>query len=209
MKTLVKTVTAYNFNELSEDAKWKAKREFLDFDRQPEWFSEDVVLDLNETYGLKNLKTYFSLSNCQGDGLCLYGKIYFSELANDKFKKIAFAGLHHTQIKSISESFMLTEIEFDHNDRYYYAGSTRISDNADYNATDKQQAIIDKIVENVKKWYFQFCKQWEQYGYDYFYEISDEDMEEVCKTNDYMFFEDGKMVGCNYTEQEDDEDDNQ
>jgi hypothetical protein len=200
MKTLQKTITAYSFNELDNTVRDDAKRNVLDRERLPDFFSEDLKMTLAETYGLHHLKTFYSLSSCQGDGLCLYGKITFSELfENEKFKKIAFKGLHHTQIKTIKDT--LQKIDFIHNSRYYHAKTVNIESH-ECDPTDRQIAIIDCVIENVKTWYFSFCRDWERYGYDYFYEISDEDMGEVCEENEFLFTESGNLIDTNeYLEQ--------
>ena len=146
MKKLAKEIIAYRYDELEKYAQEKAKADYLAEEHLPEFFSEDLVEMLNEKFGLKNLKTYFSLSNCQGDGLCLYGKISYSELfENDKFKKTAFKGIHYKQIQSVKDE--LQGIDFEHQSRYYHANTVNIESH-EYNPTSKQREIIDKIIEN-------------------------------------------------------------
>lgn len=36
-------------------------------------------------------------------------------------------------------------------------------------------------------------KEYEEYGYKYFYEISDEDLADVCENNQYEFLYDGTI----------------
>jgi len=195
MKILAKTITGYSYNELDEFVKTEAKSSVLNYDRLPEFFTEDLRSELFETFGLNHLKTYYSLSFCQGDGLCLYGNISFSELfENPKFKKIAFKGIHHKQVQSVFD--VLQYIDFEHRGRYYHEKSVYI-ESEEYNPTERQSAVIKKVVENVKSWYFQFCREWEKRGYDYFYEISDEDMECVCAEHDNLFTEEGKLINRN------------
>ena len=192
MKTLVRTIIGYSFDELDEIARKVAKSNVVLKEREPMFFSEDLIETLIEDFGLHHLKTYFSLSYSQGDGLCLYGKIYFEELFdNMKFKKIAFKGIHHKQIQSIYDE--LQGIDFEHRGRYFHEKSVYI-ESQEYNPTDKQMAIIDKVVENVKAWYFSFCKEWEKRGYEYFYEISDDEMEMICSEYDYLFTENGELI---------------
>jgi hypothetical protein len=192
MKKLVKEIMAYRYGELEEYAQEKARENYLAEEHLPEFFSEDLTGALNEQYGLFNLKTCYSLSNCQGDGLCLYGKITCSELFdNDKFKKIAFNGIHHRQIQSVKDE--LQGIDFEHNNRYYHAHTVHIESH-EYEPSEKQAAIIEKITGNVKEWYFSFCRQWEKQGYDYFYEMSGEEMKEICEVNDYLFTKEGKII---------------
>jgi len=192
MKTLVKEITAYQYEELSECAKKKAKENYLAKEHLPEFFSEDLGENLKEWFGLYYLKTYFSLSCCQGDGLCLYGRIEHSELFdNDKFKKIAFKGIHYKQIQSVYDE--LQGIDFIHRSRYYSANTVNI-ESCENNPSNKQAAIIEKIISNVKSWYFSFCEEWEKNGYNYFYEISDKEMEHICYEDEYLFTQDGHLI---------------
>ena len=192
MKILVKTINAYSFSELDETARQEAKNNVALKVREPVLFSEDLREVLREDLGLYYLRTYYSLSHCQGDGLCLYGIITFEELFDNlKFRKIAFKGIHHKQIQSISNE--LQYIDFKHKGRYYYANSVYIG-SCENNPTDRQEAIIEKVIKNVKSWYFSFCKEWENRGYEYFYEIFDEDMELICSEYDYLFTENGELI---------------
>ena len=192
MKTLVKSITAYSYDELDEYVKKEAKNNVALIVREPILFSEDLIEALKEDFGLHHLKTCFSLSHCQGDGLCLYGRIHFDELFdNKKIKKIAFNGIHHKQIQSIYN--VLLHIDFEHNGRYFHKNSVCIYSD-EYNPTSKQLIIIDKVVENVKRWYYSFSKEWEQRGYEYFYEIYDEDMKLICSEYDYLFMKNGKLI---------------
>ena len=36
-------------------------------------------------------------------------------------------------------------------------------------------------------------KEFEERGYDFFYEISKEDLQEYCESNDYWFYENGEF----------------
>jgi len=196
MINLEHKIVAYTFDELSSDAKEVAKGKILEIDRDPMIFSGDLIDFLECEYGLNNLKTYYSLSYCQGDGLCLYGNIYDNELFdNEKFSKIAFKGIHWKQKEGLRS--VLSGITFTHHGRYYHERSVTI-DSDSYNASDKQYVVIDKIVENIEKWYFEFCNEWKGIGYDYFYEITDEDASYFCNDNDILFHENGKKVSGEY-----------
>jgi len=192
MKTLVKTINAYSFSELDVIARETAKTAILEKERLPEYFSEDLTQALSANFGLDNLKTYYSLSYCQGDGLCLYGKITYDELFNNgKFKNIAFKGIHYKQFNSLNSE--LLEIDFVHKGRYHHAYSVCIESH-EYAPTDKQIEIIEKVVSNVKSWYITFCRNWENIGYKYFYDISDEDTEFISNEYGYLFTDKGALI---------------
>ena len=51
--------------------------------------------------------------------------------------------------------------------------------------------VIRKFERIVAYIFRKLAAQYEEDGYKYFYEISNEDMEEVCESNAYMFLKDG------------------
>lgn len=194
MKKYNQIVEAYNYSELSEEAKEVAKEKYISTCRDPYMFTEDLIEDLRATYGLFNLKTHYSLGYCQGDGLCLYGKIDDSEIFSNKlFKKIALKGLVGKQISSAEDA--IAGVAFNHSGRYYYAKSTDIeSIDNHYNMTEKQQIIVDKVIENITNWYLEFCSEWKNIGYDFFYEVDEETMIDMSQANQWVYDENGNIT---------------
>jgi hypothetical protein len=86
----------------------------------------------------------------------------------------------------------LSRIDFEHRSRYYYANTVSIESYND-DPEDRQEDITGRVIANIKAWYCSFCKEWEEYGYKYFYEISDE-MVYSCELNDCWFMEDGHII---------------
>ena len=201
MRTITKEYTIFKYSELSEKAKEKVKRWYLD-GQDADIFSDMVIADL-ENIGLNNLKPYFSLSYCQGDGLCLYGYIDFDEIEkSDELKKIFYKDFNGSDYKAISTlKSYVTKIDFIHSGRYYHKYTVKIDINTDYiynfEDTETEQLIekaVEKLLTNIDKWYKETCDAYEKRGYEYFYEISEEDLEEVCAFNEYEFFVDGELV---------------
>ena len=52
---------------------------------------------------------------------------------------------------------------------------------------------LEKFEELVRDIFTTLCKMYEEWGYNYFYEIDEEDLEEICEANDYEFLEDGTV----------------
>ncbi|MCL2313399.1 MAG: hypothetical protein FWC41_13165 [Firmicutes bacterium] len=193
MKKVIIEKTLYQFHELSETAKEKAIKDYLnDNDDLTYQFSDMVVEELKYLYGLKNLKTYYSLSYCQGDGLCLSGYITPEEIFdNENFSSIALAGIDPKDIE-IAKADYIT-VKFDHKGRYYYANSVDIDfDYSDYHS-DETERIMYAIIENIKKWYFDVCAKFEKTGYSFFYEMENDDFQEMAECNDWWFDENGKL----------------
>ena len=196
MKTLTKEYKVYSFLELSAEAKEKVKQWYLE-GQEADIFTDDIKEILSSEYGITTLSTYYSLGYCQGDGLCLYGYILFNDLKSDKFKNIAFKNFTISDYKAFHElENYASKIDFKHNGRYYYANSTDI-DIDYYCNSNKMEKLIDKMINklltNIKHWYFAECNNFEKDGYSYFYEIDDSDLSEICDNNNYTFLADGNL----------------
>lgn len=82
MEIITKEYNVYDFFELSEEAKERAKQWYLDDDfRQPE-FTEIYEQDLQNIFPDSELKLQYSLSYCQGDGLNIYGNLDVNNILN-------------------------------------------------------------------------------------------------------------------------------
>ena len=71
------TIKVYKYSELSEKAKAKVLSHFRE-NNTNDFLSDDLTEFIREELKKKrifneNLKVYYSLSNCQGDGLCFIG----------------------------------------------------------------------------------------------------------------------------------------
>lgn len=190
MRTAIKETAVYNFNELSEEAKQIAKQWWLEH-QEPTLFSNDCLQQIEFDYGITELKIEFSLSYSQGDGLCMHGNV---STYNDKFCNIITEGLTEQQKELFKEEIQsINFVKFN----YHYSHSKTIHIELSYDSeesiTDEVNTIMQIVFQNVCNWYFKKCKEFEIQGYAYFFEISDEDMNDCCEANDYEFTEEGKL----------------
>ena len=62
---------------------------------------------------------------------------------------------------------------------------------------DKIRDINKKLIKKFEKFFIEslmiLTKEFEERGYDFFYEISKEDLQEYCESNDYWFYENGEF----------------
>ena len=210
MKTVVVTNTynVYKFNELTESAKESVKRWYLD--GQPEFiFTEDCKQDLENLFGKNELDVQYSLASCQGDGFNIYGEIdaenifeclekhnggtqleQFENVLTEKEKKTI---LHYAK--------ECGAIKLPTNNHYCYslADYIDIADDWEYqldyysgyrNINTETLKKFEKLVRDI---FAKLCRSYEKMGYEYFYEISDEDLEDMCEANGYEFLEDGTL----------------
>lgn len=198
----------YKYAELTEDAKEKVKTWYLE-GQEPFIFTEDCKMDLENLFGENDLDVQYSLGYCQGDGFNIYGKIY----AESIFKCLE----NHnggTQLAEFED--MLTEkekktilhyaeecgaINLPINNRYCYslADYIDIADDWGYQLenysgySNINMEVLKKFEKLVRKIFETLCRSYEKQGYEYFYEISEEDLEEMCEANGYEFLEDGTI----------------
>lgn len=206
MRTATIEYKVYKYNELSDEAKEKVKEWYLD-GQEPYIFTDDCEQDLYNLFGKNDLKVQYSLGYCQGDGFNIYGKIdvenIFKCLENhnggtqlEKFEDVLTNKEKKTILNYAAEC---GKIELPCNHRYCYcvANHIDIADDWKYklenysNYANINERVLEKFEELVKGIFETLCEDYEKQGYEYFYEISDEDLEEVCEANGYEFLADG------------------
>lgn len=208
MEVVTRKYKVYNFSELSEDAKEKAKQWYLDDDFRPQEFENIYTEDLHYLFNNSDLKMQFSLSYCQGDGLNIYGKLDLMDVfaaikdtdhSGEQFKQYKDLFSEHEQ-KTI-EAYMEAcgrEIELPYNRHYCYCVDDRVDfadewieileycryKNIQIDTIRKMEKLVGMMFENLSATY-------EKYGYDYFYNADDEVVNEACEANGWRFLEDG------------------
>lgn len=208
MEVVTREYKVYNFSELSEDAKEKAKQWYLDDDFRPQEFENIYTEDLHYLFNNSDLKMQFSLSYCQGDGLNIYGKLDLMDVfavirdtdhSGEQFKQYKDLFSEHEQ-KTI-EAYMEAcgrEIELPYNRHYCYCIDDRVDfadewieileycryKNIQIDTIRKMEKLVGMMFENLSATY-------EKYGYDYFYNADDEVVNEACEANGWRFLEDG------------------
>lgn len=194
MKTITKQIDLYTYNELNEEAKEKVKQWYLE-GLDADFFTSVCIYELYDE-GFKNsdLKLQFSLSCCQGDGLNIYGNLYLDEALevlkdnfNDKeYKRLSF------YLKSVPAYEMPSNNKYDYCVAEYIDASEMIEEyNEGYRKID--HILINRFNSLLIKYFTEKCSQFEKEGYKYFYEVSEEDLQEFCNDNDYWFTESGEV----------------
>lgn len=164
MKTIETKV--YTFDELSDEAKEKARDWFKEGDDMP-FMKESMnekLMDLLADNGIKydesrdEVECYYSLAYCQGDGAMFVGQFDW----NGRRVKVTQSG------------------------HYYHAYSREI-DIPD--ASEREYADFEKL-------YVGICKKLERYGYDFIEsEQSNDVVDENIRANEYTFTAEGKRFG--------------
>lgn len=189
MVTITKTINLYEYNELEEKAKEKAKERALRIRQEcdADYFI-DISMRIIESYFpvVDGLEVQWSLSGCQGDGVNIYGKFNLQNVDGLEWLKSEIDSFELAQnyrycysLKSQTESLTVDEI------------ITEFEDVSGNEIAEWQVIEIKKMVESVFKKLREAEKEIEKCGYDFFYEMSDEEMEEDAYANGILYLEDG------------------
>lgn len=185
MVTITKKINLYEYNELEKSAKEKAKEQYLNmrsvFDE--DIFTQDSMEIIKDYFQFTDgLKIQYSLASCQGDGVNIYGKLDLQNVEGLEWLKLkvdSFELKQNYSLKSQTKMETVDEIisEFE-----------RASDRE---IKDWQVIEIRKMVETVFEKLEKAEREIEEYGYDFFYEVSDEEMAEYAEANEVLYMDDG------------------
>ena len=213
MKTITKTYKVYNYNELSDKVKQKVKQDYLDDPVRNDIFYENRTETIYDLFPQSDLKIQYSLSSCQGDGFNTYGTLDVFNLINlmRNKEKLPFSLLN--KIEKDIEIFTSEELDLLSQYYNYYCSSIKIPHNfrqcysqADYiNFSDDwieelenakieyNDNLIIKFENFVRKFFSKLNNMFEEEGYNFLYNASEEEIEDWCEFNEYMFLENGTL----------------
>lgn len=208
MRTATINYEVYNYNELSAEAKEKVKEWWLN-GQDSYGFTEDIKEDLKCLFGDNGLDVQYQLSYCQGDGFNISGEVdaenifkcleehrggtQLAEFENVLTEKEKRTILHYAE--------ECGAIKLPANSRYGYslAEYIDVADDWEYDLeyysgySNINTEVLKKFETLVRELFGTLCKIYEKWGYEYFYEIDEETMEEICEANGYEFLEDGTI----------------
>lgn len=194
MRIATKEFKVYKYQELGAKAKEKVKLEYIEH-TDPNNFTYNVMQDL-KNIGLQNLRPYYSLSYCQGDGLCLVGHIDFDKITPE-LKELFCKNFLLPAYKIFQRLKEYSRVDFNHIGSYYHKNSVDIDIYVDgslnANKYNNHRKLADKLITNIKEWYMNKCDDYEKWGYEFFYGISDEELQDFCDGMEYEFLEDGTI----------------
>lgn len=206
MKTVIREYTVYEYMELFDEAKEKAKQWYLDDSLRVMDFYDQIVMDLKNLFPNSDLKPQFSLSSCQGDGVNIYGDLNINDILN-----LPSSGICGDQFNNMLEFFTEKElktlqcymkecgetIKLPRNPGYAYCFVDRMDveewSNPLWEASFRNinTKLLTKLKAYIANIILKLCWDYENEGYKYLYEIDDETMKETCDANQWYFLEDG------------------
>ena len=192
--TATKTVKVYQFDELSDEAKEKAREWWRENGFDYEWW-DGVEYDFQEIakiIGITDVKIYFSGFWSQGDGACFEGSYnYEKDSVRKLFEYVPLDKELHRITKELQniqrKAFYQLTASIKHSGHYYHENCTDITvskSNGDYPAPEVNDAIED-LLRDLMRWLY---KQLET---EFDYLNSDEQVDDTIRANEYEFTKDG------------------
>ena len=181
-------VPVYRYAELNDKAKEVVKDHILNATRDAQGFTDSVKHTL-DVLGIEKAEVYYSLGNCQGDGLCFTGSITWNKAIEILYIKESIAKLDKDFIKSCEDCvYSINFYKFNRMYNYCHTVTVEFEDSSWMHSVD-----FIKLKDIFLNWYEALCAKFEKQGYKWFYEISEEDVVEYCDNNDIEFTADGNV----------------
>lgn len=168
MKTVTKEYKVYSFDELSQTAKDKAREEYMREEDFP-FLSEDITYHIEELLKengievITEVKPYYSLSHCQGDGVMFEGTFEWKD--------------YTITTKQSGHYYHEKSVDYDFTNNADESEETRYNDNSDF------VEIYESICKDTEKYGYDIIETYE----------SEESFADLCHANDYTFLSDGTM----------------
>ena len=198
MRSYVKEYKVYQFKELMEEAKEKAKKDYLRecSDLLVRDFEDYANEYLSNKYPSSDLKVEFDFSCSQGSGLNIYGSFVFSDFDYtgkgdynwllkyvNEFELRNHCDNYTYSLKSIDKNNTIDIVVGDFNDN--------MPDYAEMDEDGRKE--VEKLIDNIFTQLENIEKDLYDTGYDMLTFISDEDMQEMSSINEWEYLEDGSF----------------
>lgn len=203
MKTITTSFNVYDFEELNEKQKYIARSDFIEsnLEIRTDNLYENWVDILGYMFPNSDLDVQFSLNSCQGDGVNVYGKMDVNDVFNFIKNDHALDDLTEKEFKRFK--FYLCNctdcVYLKYNIRYTY---NTVNKKTLYDEMIKQLDLLryrnidTLLIKGISQRFYnawsKMLDDWENTGYDYLWNCTDEDIIEDAKINNYGFLENGK-----------------
>ncbi len=207
-----RTIQVYQFDELSDEAKEKA-REWWRRGQDGDTFWSECVLDdakeIGKFMGMDIDNIYFSGFWSQGDGACFVGAWRAGEVQADKLKEYAPQDkeLHRIvdQLAELASKYPDGYFKVKHRGHYSHSGCTSFDvelpnareEELEYGSPEYKQVQVEigedeesliELARDFMNWIYRTLeKEWE-------YQNSDEQVDETIRANEYEFLETGELA---------------
>lgn len=195
MKTV--TIETYQFSELSDKAKERARDWMRGCLNQDTDYADTVVSeakDLLRHCGFWIQDIFWSGFCCQGDGACLVGTWYASDVKPGKIRgELPTDSPAHnfaSDLERIAKAYPNAFMKIEHTGRYYHEYSCAFTfENGDgEELPDEACEELKDAARDAMRWIYKWLES------EYEYQTSDENVEATIEANEYAFTKDGNRT---------------
>lgn len=201
--------TGYLFTELPcEEARQNAKEWYLEADLD-NGFNDYLEEKLSNLFPGDHIRYQYSLANCQGDGLNLYGCISVNNLVHKQYFKQHFTLQELDKIQEIANLIVDPICIPENKTRYTYCYANHIDFANDWSsALDEEdvptigqrtlQSLIAQFETVCKEYFIRLCEEYETLGYRMIYEPwkdQEQDFADMMDDNGWYFNQNGRRIG--------------
>ena len=206
MRTITITKNVCKYDELNTKAQERVMEWYVANYRTPWLFSEMLADDLEIVFGENDLDVEYSLNYSQGDGLNVYGSISLTQILDaaeqcdwltyfDAFRN-CFTADEKALIKRYAEDYDTVNIPRNSSNLYNYCYADHIDYVYDYmtNVGDGvDEGLLNRVNAALISLFSELCASYEEWGYEFLYDVDDDTLSEVCEANGWEFTEDGEL----------------
>lgn len=189
-------VTLYEFCELDKKVQEKLikkEQEYLHETLDDEWLEESLIDRIQEAGYRENMEVFFSLSNCQGDGVSFTCSGIPSEIFTETIRE-HFPHMWELHCNT-PEAFRIVR----EHSRYCHAYTCQLKIDVEDALENAGWEYADWEADNFCEWfhkthYFPLCRSLEKFGYQYIEEqTSEERALENLTQSERLFYRDGRI----------------
>lgn len=192
------TNTVYQYNELSDEAKEKAREWYVsgyEFEHDAEWVTDDAKA-IGALMGIDIDDTAYSGFWSQGDGASFTGRYQYAKGAVKAVKEYA---PQDTEVARIAKALQDVQKKYFYklcagistSGRYSHSGTMDVSvyhADDDYRDIGEAEDDITTLMRDFADWMYRELEKAYEWG------VSDEQVEENIIANEYEFTEDGERA---------------
>ena len=204
-------IKAYTYNELSDDAKEKAR----------EWYKKDgnyidaymITEDMKQTLedaGLADFDVLWSLSYCQGDGVAIDGRVNveafiksqrflakevpgYKGKTKERYATLLIGSETVDKMQKLVDNGVQLDITIKHVGRYSHANSMSVS--VEHDSDEMAPEVDQNIREAFEGYVKQVCRTLERDGYAWIeWQGSDECVKETLLAHGWLFTAEGSRT---------------
>lgn len=192
----------YTYDELSAEAQEKVKQWYLDDPCRCDFYYNFITDRLKADFINSDLDVIYSLSYCQGDGLNIIGTVNLydfiefwkaSEKEKRRIEKYIDNSLQHYTLeqnnhycyscKFIDKKY-INDVICDFTEELKYQQFKNINTNT-----------IEKFFNDLIDYFAELDREYEEEGYNYLYDVDEDEISECCDANEWYFDIYGNFIG--------------